>query len=839
MLLAICSQTLKAQVPYAIDVVSVDLQVPDIGDTTITSLIINEKAWLSVSDIFEFLNIHHIRSESGDTLSGFFINTENTFLFDVGQQILNFKNVSTKLPIEALKNNNNRLYLRSDLFFSLFKLNCLFDYRSLSVILNTTLELPIIRKKKQAILRSNIGKLNHEFKADTTLGREYAAFRLGAIDWSLNTTNNFNGASDIRANMALGGVIAGGETTIALQYNNVTTFSPRQQYYLWRHINNDNKWLKQVSIGKINSNATSSIFASVIGVQFSNSPTVFRRSFGTYRLNRYTQPGWMVELYVNSILINYVIADASGFFGFDVPVVYGNTHIQLRYYGLKGEQKMSEGNINMPFMFLPVGKLEYTVAAGFVEDDALSRFSRVQFNYGLINRITIGSGVEYLSSISNGKVLMPFVTASFRVSRNILFSSDYTDGVKSSITGNYRLPSNLIFEINYIKYVKNQKAIYNTYLEERRIAISSPLHFKNFNTYARLSFYQIILPENKYTTVESLFSGVIFGASTNFTTYALFSNNSKAYLYSNLSVAIRLPGKMTFMPNAQYEYNNHRFISIRTEIEKRISIRGYLNVYYERNFKSDFTSVNLGIRFDLPHTQAELSMRRSTGNNFSLTSAIRGSIVRDSRIGYTGFTKYASVGRGGLILLAFLDLNNNGKRDKGEPKLKGLKFTIAGGFREENKRDTSMIIRNLEAYNSYLITIDKNSFEEIAWQLKISTLKIEIDPNQFRLLEIPVTVLGEVSGTVYTQTPTGKKTQERLLVNIYNTLGVRVAQVQSESDGYYSFLGLSPGFYTMKPDQEQIHKLGLQFLPGVLHFEIKILVKGDVQSKIDLVLKPV
>ena len=837
LLLCFYLQTGIAQVPKSIDEITIEFRVQDIGDTTVTALMSDEKAWLSISEVFEFLKISHAVSRTGDSLSGFFLNSESKYLIDGKENRLYFNGIVTQLPASALIQYNFDLFLRADLFNSLFKLDCRFDYRSLSVNLFTTLELPAIREKKQSLMRSNLGKIRNELKADTTLVREYAAFRVGMIDWSVNTTNDFKGFSDTRINLAIGGVIAGGETTLSLLYNDKTIFSPRQQYYLWRHINNDNTLLRQLSVGKINTNAISSIFASVIGVQFSNSPTVFRRSFGTYRINRYTQPGWMVELYVNSTLVDYTKADASGFFSFDVPIVYGNTQIQVRYYGPNGEQRMGEANISMPFTFLPVGKLEYNISAGLVEDSSWSRFTRVQLNFGLLRRLTIGSGVEYLSSITSKKA-MPFLTASFRISRNMLFSSEYIHGIKSNITGNYRLPSNMLFEINYTKYVEGQKAIYNTYLEERRAAISFPLRFKKVSTYTRLSFYQIVLPASKYTTVEALFSGMIFGASTNLTTYALFTDNNKAYLYSNLSLAIRLPGKIVFMPQAQYEYTNNSFISLKGEMEKRITTRGYINGFYEKNFKSNFRSVNIGLRYDLPYASAGFNLRKSTSSELTLASFINGSIVHDNRTGYLGFTKDPSVGRGGLILLTFLDLNNNGRMDIGEPKVKGLKFIVTGGFREENKRDTTMIIRGLEAYNSYLLTIDKNSFDEIAWKIKTGNIKVEIIPNQFRLVEIPVTVSGEVSGNIYMLTENGKKVQDRILVNIYNSKGVIVAQTLSEADGYFSYLGLMPGSYSIKPDPAQMHKLMLQYLPDAGHFQIKTTYSGDVRRGIDFVLQP-
>ncbi len=839
LLLSLCLQTGLAQTTAfdTTEEISIDFYVKDIGVTAISAFINNEKAWLSVPEVFDFLRINYQASKTGDTLSGFFISTDNKYLLDAKHKQYYLKGSSTKLPATAIIQYNHTLYLRSDFFKILFELDAKFDYRSLSVTLFTILELPIIKEKKQEQMRDNIGKLKNELKADTTLRPEYAAIRLGMIDWSVNSIQDFKNTSETHANVTLGGVIAGGETTVSLQYNDKTFFLARQQYYLWRYINNDNSLLRQVSIGKINTNATSSIFASVIGVQFSNSPTIFRRSFGTYRLNRYTQPGWLAELYVNNVLVDYTRADASGFFGFDVPVVYGNTQIQVRYYGPNGEQKTGEGNIIMPYTFLPVGKLEYNISAGVVEDSSWSKFSRVQFNYGLLKRLTIGTGMEYLSSITNRKA-MPFVTADFRISRNMFFSTEYVVGVKSNITGNYRLPSDLTFEINYTKYTKGQQAIYNTYIEERRAAVSFPFRMKNFNTYSRFSFYQIVLPGSKYTTAEALFSGMILGTSANFTTYALFIENSKPYLYSNFSVAVRLPAKILFMPQAQYEYNNNRFISVKAELEKRITTRGYINGFYEKNFKSDFKSINIGFRYELPYTQVGFAMRKSTGSDFALISSLSGGTQHDSRTGYTGFTNTPGVGRGGLIVSAFADLNNNGKRDIGEPKIKGLKFAIGGGYREENKKDTTTVIRNLEAYNSFLVKVDKNSFDEIAWQIKLGTIKVEIGPNQFRLLEIPVSILGEVSGTIYTQTENGKNPIERILVNIFNNREILVAQVLSEADGYYSYLGLAPGSFTIKPDPEQMHKLSLQFLNKELNFKIEGLYKGDVHRNLDIILQP-
>jgi len=803
----------------------------------IDGLISQEKAWLSVPEVFDFLKINHLASADNDKLSGFFISNDIKYLLDVKNKQLNFNGIKTQLPAKVVRKQNNVLYLRSDFFISLFKLDCKFDFRSLSATLTTLLELPVILEIKQERLRNNIQNLKNKLKADTTLGRIYSGLKLGMIDWSVNSAQDLNGAHDNRANITLGAVVLGGETTISVQMNDQSFIAGRQQNYLWHFVNNDNVLLRQTSVGKINSNATSSIFSSVIGVQFSNSPSVLRRNFGSYRLNRTTQPGWTAELYVNNVLIDYAKADAAGYVGFDVPIIYGTTKILLKYYGPNGEQRTSEDNISIPYTFIPVGKLEYTVSAGLVEDSSWSRFSRLQANYGLFKRLTVGTGVEYLSSVINRKT-MPFCTADFRISHNLLFAAEYTPNVRSMITGSLQLTSSLLVEVNDTRYTQGQQAIANNYLEERRADFSIPIRYKKINVYSKFSYYQIQLPGSRYTTAEALFTGIIMRASTNFSTYALFIENSKALWYSNLSMAIQLPAKFTFMPQLQYDYNTRSIISLKAEFENRITKRGFIDVYYESNFQSNFQSFNIGFRYLLPYTQIAAAILKTSGTGPSMVSSIAGGMVRDRHSSYTNFTNTPGVGRGGLIVSAFIDLNNNGKRDKGEPKVLGLLFSINGGSRKENKPDSSVMIGNLEAYNSYLIKIDKNSFDEIAWQIKTGSYKVEIRPNEFRVLEIPISVLAEVSGKIYLQTESGKKTMERIYVDIYNEGGGLVVKTLSEADGYFSYLGLPPGSFTIKPDPVQLHKLNLQFPAGVVKCIIQSSFAGNTYPDIDLILQP-
>jgi hypothetical protein len=195
--------------------------------------------------------------------------------------------------------------------------------------------------------------------------------------------------------------------------------------------------------------ATSSLFAPVSGVQISNSPMQNRRSFGTYLLNDYTEPRWTVELFVNNVLVDFTQADASGFYSFEVPLMYGNTSVNLRFYGPWGEERIEERMINIPYNFVPKNEVEYTASAGIVENEEMQRFGRFNLNYGLSNAITIGGGVEYLSGVESGEV-MPFVNSSMRLAQGLLFSGEYMYGVRGDALLSYRTPKNLQLDLSII-----------------------------------------------------------------------------------------------------------------------------------------------------------------------------------------------------------------------------------------------------------------------------------------------------------------------------------------------------------------------------------------------------
>lgn len=823
----------KAQSVAAYDEVSVFLNVQRIGGTEIPALINDQTIYLPIGDVFNFLHIKNTISAKMDSISGYMINPQAKFIIDK-TRIMYLDKTYELQPGDLVRTVTN-LYLRSDYFGKVFGLECSFSFRSLSVMMSTDLELPIIIEMRQAQMRTNANQLRGTAKVDTVVGRSRPLFHFGTADYAVVTSvDNQQGPTDIRFNLGLGGVIATGETNIVFNYHNLEPFSWRQQYYLWRLVNNDNAFVKQISAGKIQGQSIASIYAPVVGAQVTNTPTTYRRSFGTYTLSNHTDPNWTVELYVNGVLINYVKADAAGFYTFNVPLTYGNSLIKLRFYGPYGEERTSEQNISVPFNFLPKGEFEYTASAGIVEDSLHSRFSRLSSNYGLNRNISIGGGTEYLSSVTSGTII-PFINTSIRVLKNLLFSAEYDHDVRSKALLSYNLSSGLQIELNNTWYKKGQTAINNTFLEDRKVTFSFPLRGRAISAYTRISIAQFILPNTKYTNAEWLISSSFGSYSTSINTYALFMAQSNPYVYSLFSISLRA-FKSIITQQLQYEYDGGKVIGIKTALEKRLFRNGYMNVSYEQNFSSNIRNAELGIRYDFSFAQTRATLRKSN-EVLAYLQAANGSLIYDNKSKYTAFNNRTSVGRGAIILAPYLDVNGNGRHDVDEPKVLGLRIHVNGGRVEQSVKDSTIRITDLEAYANYVIELDSVSFDIVAWHLRKKTYSVIVDPNSVKRIEVPVLVFGQVSGQVILKNEEGETGIGRMLINLYNDKSKLIARTVSETDGYFTYMGLMPGNYSASIDTTQLSKLELVSSHPEFRFTIVRNIEGSLVDGLTFVLK--
>jgi hypothetical protein len=190
------------------DEISVFLDIPGIGGGEINALIKAEELYLPVIDLFDFLKIRNVPSTGLETISGFFVNPEATYVIDRPKNQIIYQNKTFNIESGDLIRTESSLYLKSSYYGKIFGLECKFSFRALSVTITSKLELPLIREMKQEEMRRNIAHLKGDVMADTNIGRTYPIFKFGMADWSVYASQEINGKSDTRLNLALGSMIA-------------------------------------------------------------------------------------------------------------------------------------------------------------------------------------------------------------------------------------------------------------------------------------------------------------------------------------------------------------------------------------------------------------------------------------------------------------------------------------------------------------------------------------------------------------------------------------------------------------------------------------------------------
>jgi len=157
--------------------------------------------------------------------------------------------------------------------------------------------------------------------------------------------------------------------------------------------------------------------------------------------------------------------------------------------------------------------------------------------------------------------------------------------------------------------------------------------------------------------------------------------------------------------------------------------------------------------------------------------------------------------------------------------------SIGGGIREKTK-DGTIIFSGLEPYIVHHFILNTANLNRIAWRVEKETFNIRVNPNQLKLIEIPVSVVGEVAGFIYDS----EDGIGGIQINIFNEKEELVVSILSESDGYFSFLGLKSGNYSAQPDSSQLERLDFINIEPI-NFNLNNGQDGDIVDNFEFVLK--
>jgi len=800
-----------------------------------TDVIISEsnKVYINIEELFKNLGVKCISENEGNNLSGFIGNTNNNYSLDFNARQIKIGNKTINSSNGIVK-ELGAIYLETTILEEAFGLRAIFNYRTLSIKMEADFELPVIKQMRLQQMRENISKLqDREIIADTIVEREYHLFKFGTMDWSVASYQTINESVNNIIRLGVGTELFYGQTNVSLYYNERYKFDNRNLYYNWRWVDNDKKIIKQAQLGKISYQSIAFISSPVVGGSINNSPNTVRKASGYYTINEYTEPNWTVELYINDVLIDYTVADASGLFVFKVPNVYGYTTLKLKFYGPMGEERIEERTRNVPITFMPANEFEYNLSAGVLEDGENSRFAHGDFSYGVNRFITVGGGVEYLSSITNSPFI-PFAEVAIQPFNRLIVNLEYAYGVRTRGLLSYNFGRSAFLEIDYADYVDGQMAILFKPDEELKVRLSVPFKLKKVSGFAKLNYNQNAYNDFTYNLIDASFTGYYRNFSANLSGRGNWVSHSDPYMTTTLALSYRIRNGLVLGALAEYDISNSNFRRYKVEIEKRVG-KAYFSVSYERNMQYQTDYVFAGLRFDLNFANVGVNAYY-TNDLMVISETAQGSLAFGGD-NYVAAANTSSLGKGGILLYPFLDLNQNGIFDNNEHMVLISSVKVSGAGAVISEKDSIVRITDLNAFLNYFIEFNNNDLENIGWQFTNKTYQIMVDPNQFKRVDVPIVVMGEASGMVYFKEADNTKGIGRITIQILDVKGNKVAETLSESDGYFSYLGLKPGNYLACVDTSQLRKLNLLTNPPCRKFTVHSLENGDMVNDLNFVLK--
>lgn len=820
--------------PITLDEVSVLARVKGLNEFYLNAIYTsNDLLYVSVEELFNTLGIPCVIGEKGESISGFIGEKREPYLIDYNRQRVSVGSKSYSFK-RGLILDKGTLFMESSLFVGTFGIAMNFHFRTLTLVVTPNFEIPIVKQQRIEALRKNVEKVKGMEVADTTVSRNYHFFKPGMLDWAVASYQKWEGATENRFSLGVGAELLYGEADFRVDYYSRYKFDDRNLFYLWRWVDNDRTAIRQAQVGRISNQTIAFINSPIIGASIRNTPTTVRKAKGYHTISEVAEHNWTVELYINNVLVDYTKTDASGAYTFKVPMVYGYTTLKLKFYGPLGEERTEERTMNVPYTVMPEGEFEYGLSGGVLQDSSNSRFGRAEFNYGLNRFITIGGGVEYLSSIQNGEYI-PFAKATVQPFSKMILSGEYDHGVATRGLLNYYFWKDALIELDYAKFVKGQLATRFNAPEERRAKLSVPFRIRNLVFSSRFDYAQFVYSTFSFYQTNAMLSLYYRQFSANSSTQLNWTEGNPAFVTSNLSLSYRLRNGFMVRPSAYGNLTDGKLISCRIDLEKSIP-RGYLSASYERNIAFNDNFVNLSFKYDLSFARTNLSVSRTGGAYYTGQSA-QGSLAFGGGNGYVYASNNPSVSKGGIAIYPFLDLNQNGVFDKEEHMVKLASVIVPGGKVIGSKKDSIVRVADLNAFVSYMVEFNDNDLDNISWRFKHKKYQVLIDPNQFKRVDVPIIVVGEANGMVYLNDQDALKGIGRILVKIYRKGGGKpVAEMLSESDGYISYIGLAQGDYVACVDSTQLQRLDYASTPMQIPFTIKALEEGDIVSNLNFTL---
>jgi hypothetical protein len=747
---------------------------------------------------------------------------------------------------------DGELFVATALLASVFNLEWAVSWPDLQVAVLEPEQLPIARRvRREGFLRSRLAQSETPLTSAYHLGLERRQVNGLILDYSVltPTTSMVDGGA---YTTALGLDVFGGSFGFALQSQDGAGRAPRADVS-WTGVWRENAYLSQLQLGDAISSGPRS--RNVRGFSITNSPYNRPSTLGILPFGGSLGPGWTVEAYRGGRLVGYDSVNVLGQYSFDLPVQYGENPVDFVAYGPFGEIREFNRTYRARTDGIAPGKVEYGFSGGECRTNRCSASGNVDLRYGLDPRWTVRAGMDQFWRDSLGSISHPYLGLIGAVGNAVTLEGE--------AVGNAVLRGAVRFEPS--------------------INLQLGLEANHFATGVR---DPILTPQDRLNqyTATAFFRPVSALGATYFDASIDFIRNRNSNLTSGRLGASFQAGEVRVLPALRWQHDDaigaeqtQTFYGVNTfvlpqpwlgpvlgqltarttfELEQGHGVGtagGYIGMPFLKGLRGELgatwyrgspgATLSLLIAAELPSVRSYTTLTAGGGLPAQGTQYVQGSAIYNPARSAVDFTPGPSLQRGGVTGRVFLDENGNGKFDRGEAPLAGVRVVVGPVFTVSDSNGAYRVWDMLP-YEPTQVAVDSSSLASPLWVPAFAAATVEMSPNRYRKLDIPVVPGGVVEGRVlWGNGGTGEQpdpsvareeNRDSLAAPVLPTAGVVLVFTHKQSgdrrlvttfsDGTFYVMGVRPGDWTVTVDAGCLGVLKAQSQP------VKFAMAADLEG---------
>lgn len=537
------------------------------------------------------------------------------------------------------------------------------------------------------------------------------------------------------------------------------------------------------------------------GINFSTFPIENATQFDTETITGDLLEGWEVELYRGNTLLGYRTSDGSGRFTFhDIPLLFGDNDITLKYYGPQGQIQEESRPVNIGRNMAPHGTLWSRfslIEQG--ENIFLGRNSQTRTNikgvrgfgevfYGLFPKFTLtGSLTSYTSVLQERRNLAKagYLASTFGSSIKMDFLMDDQGGFG--------------FHSAFLRRIMGWGVQYN-HSQFFDLKTDRQPNLKRRDTLkANKSLGQVFMEVSAEQWIDTFdvtryeLRNKVSGSFNRFMlTHDIQANygGQTEYVRGNLITTGRINPKLLLRAHLNYDVQPETEVrNIRGRLDYKPSPEVTLRMDVIKNMvdAEDYV-VSQTVSWEGKNAAVGMTGSYSSTGELMVNASISFSLSPDSKGAYQ-MRRNPSTGMGTVNVRVFLDHDQDGEYNNEVDEL-------LENVRMEHQRDTSnefgIVALKGPAYRLTRLKIDEQTLPD-PYMVSPPPVAVRPRPSHVNTINIPVWETGEIEGMA--------EPGERIELIADNKI---VATTHAEFDGFFLFEKLRFKIYDVRRnDQSQ------------------------------------